>query len=323
MSTAQLNAISAIARQAAVATLRSHDPLVKFAAAAQVPEGVVMFMSDLFQVPPATLVKAAADDQASFYGLVGVVKQAADAGIMPPALLHRLRPAVQGCPSLAQALTKIAGMLGEGGLKPEALGAPPMAGLAAGALAAPAGMPSPDMHGLRDKLHMILTKIKANPGKSALLGLGGAGAAGAAGGYGLAKLTGGGKKKDEKEAGDKAAFFQHAAEVKRHNARVIFNRYLEKVALDVPVLAPNFARVQASLILGNNINVAMRQGFPKMAVEKRVLFADRLTKRAMDSFLKAADSACCSNVPKTVGTQSHKTFHGKPKEGHEWMKQHA
>ena len=109
----------------------------------------------------------------------------------------------------------------------------------------------------------------------------------------------------------------------RHNARIIFNRHLEKVAQDVPVLAPNFAQVQAALILGNNINAAMRKGFPKMAVEKRVLFADRLAKRAMDSFLKESCFPGCSSEPKKVSTQAHKTFHGKPKEGHEWMKQHA
>jgi hypothetical protein len=173
---------------------------------------------------------------------------------------------------------------------------------AVGAAKALPGQAMGAMQAVPGKLQALLQALQANPGRAALLGLGGAGV-----GYGLHSLL---QKKPE----EKTAFLKHASEVMRHNSRVIFTRYLDKLASlsTEPTQRQAINLLNAGLVEGLGIHQAMRRAFPKMAAERRGVVVSRLAKRAMDDFTKQGMESC-----------HEKTFSGKPQEGHAWMRKHA
>lgn len=167
---------------------------------------------------------------------------------------------------------------------------------------------APVMQDITDNAGRAAEWVKGNPGKAALLGLGGAGV-----GYGLYSLLG--RKKQDKEASDrrprtKKEFFKRAAEVVRHNSVVILNRYLDKIACDAPAHHQRGLRsIQASLISGATLNRAISQAYPRLGPQERIKVAKDMTKRAMQDF------------DDDLGSESSgASFTGTPNEGTSWMR---
>ena len=182
----------------------------------------------------------------------------------------------------------------------------------------------------------IMNWIKSNPGKAALLGIGVP-----AGAYGLTRLMIR-SSDDEKEGGDylgniprnRKELEKRAKDVMRHNALVILNRHLDKMAADVdPRQVKSLRTIQSSVLGGSTLYDAVGRAFPKMSVYHRVKVAMELTKNAMRSFLKEAfddeddeddESAnmCSSNKADSLKgrASTRKEFHGKPAQAMGWMK---
>jgi len=129
----------------------------------------------------------------------------------------------------------------------------------------------------------VLQWIMANPGKASLLGLAGGGI-----GYGLYRLLRGRRGRDEEKEG-KDHLLKRASDIKQHNAAVILDRHLIKMADDAsPALAKSFNAVRSRLAAGESISTAMHRAFPKMAAERRTILSGRLCKQAMAHFVKEA-----------------------------------
>jgi hypothetical protein len=186
--------------------------------------------------------------------------------------------------------------------------APVQAAAPVAAPAAPAVPTEPQQAGMGESVMngggRILEWIKANPGKAGLLGLGGAGL-----GYGLYNSLSG----DEEEKYGKDQFIKKASANKRHNAVRMINTYLNKKAEDATVFEKRaFARIQASLISGDNINTAVKKALPTMGPERRGIFASNLVKHAVDDFTK---EAMHENGPMS--------YSGPVSGGQDWMKRNT
>ncbi len=135
--------------------------------------------------------------------------------------------------------------------------------------------------------------IQNNPGHSALLGAGGVGL-----GAGLYQLLKSKKKPKEVTASDRQA-------IVRKTAVVAFNNYLEKLASTAPpVQRWGLRQVQANLVMGKPLPLAMQRGFPKLAADARTKITAEFQKVAIAG----------------VGTTVPTSFTGKPTEGVSWMR---
>lgn len=158
--------------------------------------------------------------------------------------------------------------------------------------------------------------IKKNPGTAALMGLGTAGA-----GYGLYSMMRGKDKESNDRFGpwrprNRAELVKRASEVYRHNAVIIFNRYLDKLAYEAePQRVKQLRHVQARLIQGAHIKTAMAEAFPQAKQFPLAKAIRTLVKSAMADFHKAAEMD--ENGGESSGPMS---FTGKPAEGTNWMR---